>query len=300
MRYSFDDADAPTPRETQYYEMVGTRGIWHKGWKAATVHGPMPSNIGHYAQDQWQLFHTDEDRAEAIDLAQENPQKLKEMIDLWEEEATKYNVFPLTDVSSMEIHELEYHVAAPKTGRYVYYPGTTEIPEASAARTLGSSFKILAEVEFTGDTQGIIVSQGSRFGGYTLFVKGGKLVWVYNFLGIPPEQRLSTAAPTSGTHVVGVEFKKEKNGEYGEGLGTMTLYIDDEAVASGDCRTQSGHYALCGEGLAIGYDSGDAVSADYTPRFEFSGGNIMQVVYDVADDVYLDQERLLAAALARD
>jgi arylsulfatase A-like enzyme len=300
MRYSFDDAEAPTPRETQYFEMVGTRGIWHKGWKAVTVHGPMPSNIGHYDQDQWQLFHTDEDRAEAIDLAQENPEKLKQMIDLWHEEAQKYNVFPLTDVSTVEIHALEYHVAAPKTGRYTYYPGTTEIPEASAARTLGSSFKILAEVEFTGDTQGIIVSQGSRFGGYALYVKDGTLIFVYNFLGIPPEQRLTTDAPKEGTHVVGVEFKKEKDGEHSEGLGTMTLYVDDQAVGSGDFRIQSGHYALCGEGLAIGYDSGDAVSADYTPRFEFSGGRIIQVVYDVADDAYLDQERLLAAALARD
>lgn len=300
MRYSFDEADAPTPRETQYFEMVGTRGIWHKGWKAVTVHGPMPSNIGHYDQDQWQLFHTDEDRSEAIDLAQENPDRLKQMIDLWNTEAKKYNVFPLTDVSSMEIHQLEYHVAAPKTGRYTYYPGTTEIPEASAARTLGTSFKILADVEFTADTEGIIVSQGSRFGGYALYVKGGQFIWVYNFLGIPPEQRLSTAAPKEGTHVVGVEFAKEKDGEHGEGLGTMTLYVDDQAVASGDFRTQSGHYALCGEGLAIGYDSGDAVSSDYQPRFEFSGGTIIQVVYDVADDVYLDQERQLAAALARD
>jgi arylsulfatase len=279
--------------------MLGTRGIWHKGWKAATEHAPFIDSGG-FDTEAWQLFHTDEDRSEAFDLAQENPEKLKQMIDLWYEEAKKYNVFPLTDVSTIEIHQLEYLVAAPKTGHYTYYPGTTEIPEASAARTLGSSFKILAEVEFTGDTQGIIASQGSRFGGYALYVKGGQLIWVYNFLGIPPEQRLSADAPTKGTHIVGVEFKKKKDGEHGEGVGTMTLYIDDQAVTSGDFRTQSGHYALAGEGLAIGYDSGDAVSSDYQPRFEFSGGNIIQVVYDVADDVYLDQERLLAAALARD
>ncbi len=300
MRSSFDDASAPTPRETQYYEMVGTRGIWHKGWKAVAVHGPMPSNLGHFDQDRWQLFHADEDRSEAIDLAQENPQKLKDLVDLWMTEAQKYNVLPLDDVGVADIHKLEYHVAAPKTGRYVYYPDTTEIPEASAARTLGVSFKILAEVEFTKDTQGIIVAQGSRFGGYALFVKGGKLVFVYNFLGIPPEQRLSADAPKSGAHVVGVEFAKEKDGEHGEGIGTMTLYVDDKAVDKGDFRTQSGHYALCGEGLCVGRDSGDAVSSEYTPQFPFTGGRIAQVVYDVADDVYLDVERQMAAALARD
>ena len=78
----------------------------------------------------------------------------------------------------------------------------------------------------------------------------------------------------------------------------MSLRSSDQAVAQGDFRIQSGHYALCGEGLAIGYDSGDAVSSDYTPRFEFSGGRIVQVVYDVADDIYLDAERQMAAALA--
>lgn len=90
--------------------------------------------------------------------------------------------------------------------------------------------------------------------GYALYVKGGQLVWVYNFLGLPPEQRLSADAPGEGTHVVGVEFAREKDGEHGEAL-------------------------------AIGYDSGDAVSSDSSPRFAFSGGDIVQVVYDVANDV---------------
>ena len=114
-----------------------------------------------------------------------------------------------------------------------YYPDTSEVPEASAASTLGASFKILAEVEFTKATQGVIVSQGSRFGGYTMFVKDGKLHFVYNFLGIPPEQKLSCPAPASGKHVVGVDFAKKSISEKLEVLGTMTLYVDDEAVGDG-------------------------------------------------------------------
>ena len=300
MRYSFDEAKAPTTKETQYYEMVGTRGIWHKGWKASTVHAPAPSDQGHFDQDRWQLFNVEEDRAEANDLADKHPEKVKELAALWLEEAKKNKVLPLVDLGVQAIHELEFHAAPPATGRYVYYPGTTEVSEAIAARTLGSSFKIFAEVEFTGDTQGIICSQGSRFGGYALFVKGGKLTFVYNFLGVPPEQRLTTALPTPGKHIVGVEFTKESISKNLECLGKMALYIDDKPVDSGKFRIQTGHYALCGEGLCIGYDSGDAVSAEYTGKFPFTGGRIIKVIYDVAKDVYVDVERQLAAALARD
>lgn len=299
MRYSFDDAKAPTTKKTQYYEMLSTRGVWHQGWKAATEHGPM-TNTGKFDRDRWQLFHVDEDRAEARDLADEYPEKVKELADLWLSEAKRYNVLPLNDYGVVGIHSLEYKAAKPASGRYVYYPGTTEIPEASAARTLGNSFKILAEVEFTGDSQGVIFSQGSRFGGYTMFVKGGKLNFVYNFLGIPPEQRLTCDAPKLGKQIIGVEFIKDSIGKNNEALGKMTLYVGENVAASGNFRVQTGHYALAGEGLAIGYDSGDAVCGDYKPRFPFTGGRIVKVIYDVADDVYLDIERRFAAALARD
>jgi arylsulfatase A-like enzyme len=300
MKYSFDDAKAPTTKETQYYEMVGTRGIWHKGWKASTVHAPVPSDQGNFDKDQWQLFHVEVDRAEAHDLADKYPDKVKELAALWLSEAKKNNVLPIVDLGVAALHALEFHAAPPADGRYTYYPGTTEVSEAVAARTLGSSFKILAEVEFTADTQGIICSQGSRFGGYALFVKDGKLTFVYNFLGVPPEQRLTIDAPTSGTHFVGVEFVKESVSKNLECLGTMTLYVDDKAVGSGKFRIQTGHYALCGEGLCIGYDSGDAVSSEYKGKFAFAGGRIIKVIYDVAKDVYVDVERKLAAALARD
>src|SRR5262249_41784632 len=255
---------------------------------------------GKFDQDRWQLFHTDVDRAEANDLAAQHPEKVKELAALWLQEAKKNSVLPLNDYGVTGIHSLEYKVEEPASGRYVYYPGTTEIPEASAARTLGVSFKILAEVEFTKDSKGVIVSQGSRFGGYTMFVKDGQLKFVFNFLGIPPEQKLSCPAPRPGKHIVGVEFKKKSIGRTNETLGTMTLFVDDKAVGTGDFRAQSGHYALAGEGLAVGYDSADRVSAEYDSKFPFTGGRIIKVVYDVADDVYVDMERKLAAALARD
>lgn len=298
MVYSFDAGDAPTTKQIQYYEMAGTRGIWAGGWKAATLHAPMPSDQGRFDQDVWQLFNTEIDRAEAHDLAATHPDKLAELTDLWMVEARKNNVLPLVDLGVRAIHEAEYH--APRRDSYVYYPGTTEVPEAAAARTLGVSFKILAEVEFTPDSQGVIVAQGSRFGGYSLFAKGGRLCFVYNFLGIPPEQRLECDAPQAGKHIVGVEFIKERVSDLGEAFGQMRLYIDDQIIAQNACRTQTGRYSLCGEGLCVGYDGGDAVSSDYKPQFPFAGGRVIKVIYDIADDGYLDLERRLQAAMARD
>jgi hypothetical protein len=147
-------------------------------------------------------------------------------------------------------------------------------PEQLAANTPNVSFKLLAEVDCTGQSQGVIVAQGSRFGGYSLSVKDGTLTYVYNFLGIPPEQRISTPAPRSGRHIVGVEFTRDRLGDHYEPIGTARLYVDDDVMAEQEIRTIAAFYALCGEGLCIGYDGGD--------------------------DAYIDVERHFAAAMARD
>jgi hypothetical protein len=300
MRYSFDSADAATTKETQYYEMLGTRGIWHQGWKAAAEHGPVPIGLGKFDEDRWQLFHTDEDRSEARDLADEHPDKLQELKDLWLEEANKYNVLPLNDLSIFEFRELEYYIPVPPSGQYTYYPGTTEVPEASAANVHGVSYKVLAEVELTAESEGVVFAQGSRFGGHALFIKDAKLYYVANFLGIPPEQQIVADAVTPGRHILGVEFTKERMGEHHESYGPLKLYVDADIVAEAEIRTQSSRFALCGEGLCIGYDAGDAVSREYTPRFPFTVGRIVKVVFDIADDAYIDVEKHLAAAMARD
>jgi arylsulfatase len=300
MAYSFE-SDGKTRKKTQYYEMMGNRGIWHEGWKAVTEHGPI-SDLGNFDKDSWQLFHTDEDRAEQDDLAEQHPDKLEELKALWLEEAKANNVLPLNDMGPHELTSsgLIYRVPVPPSGQYTYYPGTSPVPEQLAAGTHNRSFKILAEVDFTGDSEGVIVAQGSRFGGYSLFVKDGTLTYVFNFLGIPPEQHLSAPAPRSGRHVVGVEFTKERNAETFEPIGTMKLHIDDQVMGEAEMRTLAAFYSLCGEGLSVGYDGGDAVSSAYTPKFGWRGGEIVKVVFDVADDAYVVVERVMAAAMARD
>ncbi len=302
MRYSFDADDAPTTKETQYYEMLGTRGIWHKGWKAVTEHAPMPSDKGHFDQDRWQLFHTDEDRSEAVDLSEEHPEKVKELVDLWFSEAEKYNVLPLCDLGLLDYIAYEFHAPVPPGGRYTYYPGTAEVPErAGAANFHGVSYKILAEVEIADPScQGVILAQGSRFGGHALFVKDRRLHYVYNFIGLKPEQRLQSEPLEPGAHVLGVEFVKEGVGDHRETLGTAKLYVGEDVVAQDSIRAQTGHFALCGEGLSIGRDSGDSVSELYTPFFPFEGGTIRKVEVSIGEDAYVDLEQQLMAALARD
>ena len=307
MVYSFDDADAATTKQTQYYEMLGHRGIWHDGWKAVTRHGPMSGGSA-FASDTWELYHTDEDRSEAHDLADENRDKVEELKALWMEEAKTNNVLPLNDLQIIgnpkdfeTFLAMEFHIPVAPSGQYTYYPGTSEVPERSAANVHNVSYKVLAELDLTPDSQGVIFAAGSRFGGHSLFIKDGQVTYAYNFLGIPPENHISAAVPTDGKHIIGVEFTKEKLGQFREGIGPLKLYIDDQQVGEEEIRTVMGHFSLCGEGLCIGYDSGDAVTQAYgSSRFEFTGGTINKVVFDIADDVYIDVEAHLAAANARD
>jgi hypothetical protein len=216
-------------------------------------------------------------------------------------------VLPLNDMDILGNPEdlatfigMEFNVPVPPSGQYTYYPGTTEVPERSAANVHGVSYKVLAEVEVTLDSEGVIFAHGSRFGGHALIVRDGQLSYIYNFLGVPPEKVISASVPASGRHVVGVEFTKKRVGEHHEPIGPLKLYVDDQLVATDEIRTVLGHFSLCGEGLCIGYDGGDRVSTSYPHRFEFTGGRIVKVVFDVADDLYIDVERHFAAAMARD
>lgn len=299
MRYSFDDAEAPTQKRRQYYAMIGTRGLWQDGWKAATVHAPL-SGHGRFDEDVWELYHVDEDRAEAHDLATRHPEKLQELIDAWFEEAEKNDVLPLDDRSAMEYFLTERPQAEPVRSRYVYYPDTAPVPEGVAVNMRGRSYKIIADVEMTADTEGVLFAHGSRFGGHTLFIKDRKLHYVYNFLGIKPEQTFVSGILPEGQITVGVEFTREGAGEHRESVGSTRLYVDDRVVDEGPMRAQAGKFTLSGDGLCVGYDSADPVSRQYGPDFRFRGGRLLGVAVDVSDEQYLDLEIEARAAFARE
>ena len=300
MKYSFDAApDGPTRKSVQYYSMLGTRGIWKDGWKAAAVHAPL-SGKGHFDDDVWELYHVAEDRSESNDLAATHPEKLQELIAAWFAEAEANFALPLDDRSAREILTVPRPQAEAPRERYVYFPGTAAVPESVAVNVRGRSYKIIADVILEQGAEGVLFAHGSRFGGHSLFLKDNRLVYVYNFLGIPPEQSFTSDELAPGPHTLGVEFVREGAGEHGESVGTATLYVDDRAVASGPMRAQVGKFTLCGDGLCVGWDSADPVSAQYRNPFPFTGGKLLGVAVDVSAEQYLDMELEAAAMLSRE
>jgi hypothetical protein len=301
MRYTFDaKPDAPTQKTRQYYAMLGTRGIWENGWKASALHVPFKS-IGHFDKDEWELYHVDVDRAEAMNLAKDHPEKLQSLIKAWFEEAEKNLVLPLDDRTATEqLTTLRPSEEEPRD-RYLYYPGASAIPESVAVNVRGRSYKILADVEIADpNCSGVIFAHGSRFGGHALFIADRKLHYVYNFLGIKPEQTFVSAELKPGKYTLGMEFTREGAGKFHESLGKTKLYVNDKVVAEGPMRTQVGKFTLSGDGLCVGYDSGDAVSALYKTPGEFTGGTIKFVGVTTEKAQYLDLERLAAAAMSVD
>jgi arylsulfatase A-like enzyme len=299
MRYSFDDAQAPTTKARQYYPMLGTRGIWENGWNAAAIHAPI-SGAGHFDEDKWQLYHVDEDRSESKDLAAEHPEKLQALIDAWFVEADRNFVLSLDDRTAPDVLAVEKPHFEPTRNRDVYYPGTSPVPSGVAVDVGGRSYKIIADVDITDDSNGVLFAHGSRFGGHALFIKHRKLHYVYNFLGIKPEQEFVSEELTPGKHALGIEFVREVTGEHGESLGTTTLYVDDQAAAKGSMRAQAGPFTLAGDGLCVGFDSGDNVSRHYQNPGTFTGGTILGVAIDVGDEAYLDMEQEAARAFSLD
>ncbi|KRG72118.1 arylsulfatase [Pseudoxanthomonas dokdonensis] len=292
MAYTFNaKPDGPTQKHIQYYTMLGTRAIWKDGWKAVAVHAPLTSK-GHFDQDKWELYHVDVDRSESKDLAAEYPDKLKELQDAWFAEAKKNNVLPLDDRGPAELLTIERPVEEKVRDTYVYYPNTAPVPEGVAANVRGRSYKILANVEITDpNASGVLFAHGSRFGGHALFIKDRKLHYVYNFLGIKPEQVF--VSPTElkpGKYTLGMEFERTGAGEHGESLGKTKLYVDDKVVASGDMKTQPAKFTLSGDGLCVGYDSGDAVSELYQTPGKFTGGEIQAVGVTVSGKPYVNME----------
>ncbi len=300
MRYTFESATAPTQKKRQYYAMLGTRAMWEDGWKAVALHAPITGK-GHFDKDVWELYHTDVDPAESKNLAKENPEKLQALIKAWFEEADKNLVLPIDDRTALEQLNIERPSDEPPRDRYLYYPGTSPVPEGVAVNVRGRSYKILADIEITDpNCSGVIFAHGSRFGGHSLFIKDKKLHYVYNFLGIPPEQDFVGPVLTPGKHTVGMEFTREKAGQFHESIGSTKLYVNDKVVAEGPMRAQVGKFTLSGDGLCVGRDSGDAVSHQYKSPGTFTGGTILGVAVSIEKAQYLDLEKMAAAAFAID
>jgi len=303
MRSSFDDADAPSTRRTQFYSMLGSRGIWHDGWKAITTH-PTLSGWSHFNDDEWELYHVDVDRSEMHNLAADHPEKVRELVNLWYAEAGANQAFPLDDRGALEIILTPRPVLTPPRNRYVYFPGTAEVPESQAVNVRNRSFVIGAQVDLPGaGAEGVIFAHGSRFGGHALYVRDNRLHYHYSFVGILEQEVVATAElPTGENLLLSASFDKDGEDPPGVATGMLSLYHGDTKVGEGRIRTQPGKFMLAGEGLCVGRDSGAGVTDGYTGTapWHFTGGTIKRVAVDVSGEPYLDLEREAAAMLARE
>jgi hypothetical protein len=300
-RSTFEDAQAPTPKESAFFSMLGSRAVWHKGWKAVSVH-PTIAGWSHFDQDRWELYNTDQDPTEMNDLGARNPTKLQEMIDHWFHLAELYNGLPLDDRTAVEVlADPTRPQVVPPRDRYVYYPDAAEVPESAAANIRNRSFSVAVEVEIeSADPAGVLFSHGSAFGGHALYVKDRKLKYVYNFVGSNVQTIESSEEVPTGSVILGVSFVRE--GDAMPATGTLSLFIDDKKVGEGAIVTQPGNFSLAGEGLNVGKDPASPVTDDYagTRPFAFTGGTIKEAIVDVSGEQYVDLELEALAMMKRE
>ena len=300
---ALDNPTADTGKTTQFYTMLGTRGIWHNGWFANTVHAATPAGWSNFDADRWELFHIESDRSQCHDLAAEQPDKLEELKKLWFDEAAKYNGLPLADLNIFETMTRfrPYLVADRKN--FTYYPDNSEIGLGAAPELRGQSFSVLADVAVdTTGAEGVLYKQGAGHGGHVLFVQDGYLHYIYNFMG-EDEQKLSAPDPLPlGDHVFGVSYDRTGTVEGSHTpVGDVSLHVDGSVVATmSGVRTHPASFGLSGGGVAVGRNTGQAVSSSYKAPYPFTGGTIAKVVVDISGTPYLDLERELAQAFSKD
>lgn len=308
MLYSFNDADAAERHETQYFEMFCNRGIYHKGWSAVTKHrtpwamggAVMPA----FDDDVWELYDGNVDWTQANDLSQEHPDKLHELQRLWLIEAVKYNVLPLDD---RQIERLNPTLAGRpsliKGNSQLLFAGMGRLSENSVVDIKNKSFAVTSEVDVPADgAEGVIIAQGGRFGGWSLYTKDGRAKFYYNVLGIKSFVIEATEPVPTGTAQVRMEFEYDGGG-MGKG-GTATLYYDGKEVGSGRVEQTQGFIFSADETTDVGYESGTTVSPDYTAHTSRFSGRIDWVRIDLGEDAkdadhYIDPDERFRIAMAR-
>ena len=270
MNYSFDDADAPNAKKRQYYEMFGNRAIWEDGWKAVTLHANrMPwelNKVVPFEDDVWELYNVAEDFSESTDLAAEYPEKLAELQKAFDEEAWANNVYPLYDDMLKRLAGTQDLLFGDKKEFVYYAPGAFRIAEKASAPVKNRSHEIVTRVELEGDEEGVIVAVGGMTGGFSMYIKSGKLHYDYNYLDGVHYHLTSPQLPVGTTEL---KFDFTKTIECG---GTGELYVNGELVDSTDMpQMHISTYSLA-ETFDVGRDTGTQVDKDYEGSpFIFTG-----------------------------
>ncbi len=283
MLYTFADPKAKDRHTTQYFEMFANRAIYHDGWVAATRHSLpwLMAQLPPFDQDRWELYNVAEDFSQANDLAAQNPQKLKELKDLFTKEAIRNNVFPLDD---RRVERFDAKIAGrpdlmgPRTS-LTLYEGMTGITENAFINIKGRSYKVTAEVEVPQNgANGVIIAQAGRFAGWSLYMKEGRVHEVYNFGGLERFTVSSPEALASGRHTILYEFVYD-GGKPGSG-GLSRLSVDGKQV--GEVRVaRTMPFAYSGdEGVDVGVDNETPVTEEYQQGENRFTGRILKVTVD--------------------
>jgi arylsulfatase A-like enzyme len=290
MAYTFADRDAPGRRLTQYFEMFGNRALYHDGWVAGCLHGRLPwltAGGASFDNDTWELYNIEEDFSQANDLAAKEPEKLRELQDRFMAEAAKYNVLPLDDRFAQRADPTLRPSHIRGITQFVYSTGAIRIGERSAPFTKNLHHTLAADVEIPeGGADGVLVCCGGLTGGFTLFLKDGKLHWEHNYYNEVHYRVSSTASIPTGRHVLSAEIKVDKEGKMGTG-GTVILRLGNKKIGEGRFEKQVPGFFTPNEGFDVGCDTCSPVSELYESPFPFTG-RIHRVMVDTSEATFED------------
>jgi arylsulfatase len=295
MQYSFDHPDAESRRSTQYFEIFGNRAIYHEGWIASCFHGRLPwVRTGRHPfgeTERWELYNLADDFSQGVDLAVRYPEKLGDLQAVFDSEARKYDVYPLSDATLARALPANRPNLLGDRASVTYYPSHVRIPETSTLTYTSTSFRLRAHVAIpAGGAQGVVICLGGAMGGWSLYLQYGVPMFTYNYLGHEVTTVTAVEPLPEGPAVIGVSFDYDGGG-LGKGA-TVSLLVDERNVAHGRIeRTVPFRFSMSGETLDVGTDTGSPV-APYGRAFRFTGG------IDRVEAVIDPRPADLAAALA--
>jgi arylsulfatase A-like enzyme len=307
MLYSFNDSKAAERHETQYFEMFGNRGIYHKGWTAVTRHGTpwlMLEKLPPFEDDTWELYDTEKDWSQANDLSKQFPEKLHALQRLFLIEAAKYNVLPLDDRRAERVDpDLAGRPVLIKGKTQILFGGMGRLLENCVVNIKNKSHAVTAEIVVPkSGAVGVIVAQGGIPGGWSLYAKDGKLKYCYNLAGVQYFFVESTSALPAGEHQVRMEFAYAGGG-LAKG-GTVTLYCDGKKVGEGKVPMTMPFVYSADDGCDVGADTGSPVSTDYGSQGNEFNGTVKGVELAIAEaaeavDHLVKPEDAIRIAMAR-
>ena len=280
MRYAFDDGNAADRRTEQYYEMFGNRAIYQDGWKAVTLHGDrMPWDLNvviPFKNDTWELYHIAEDFSESKNVADQHPEKLEELKHRFDDLAWEYNVYPLHDDMVMRIGKQQGRLFGDRKEFVYFYPGAHHIAEKASPPVKGRSHDIEVELDITGNEDGVICCCGGMTGGYTLFIKYGRVFYDYNYYDGVYYTLTSPALERGPAKIVMRYVQQTDEGGHGE-LWINGKKVDETPMPKVHLSTFS-----LSETFDVGMDAGTQVSKIYHGRSEFQG-DLDRVVFRLTD-----------------